>query len=335
MRIESRKQFETPPSGLIPRVFSSTPTGVRSLPGIFIRWYRYAQPPANGYEPFGFSERLLGKGLNGAHFSIPFVVFLLATLFCATPGHAEEPAQEKGLSPAQLNHTIEEVLQRREYAWRMPREKTEEEPDAGLLGRFFAAISKLLKRAGRAVIDALKWLIEHLFPREAPDADPAIAASAARLRILVYVLVVCVALAAVVLLWRRWPRPTLITAAVPVAAAAVNPADENVRADQLPADEWMTLAADYAQKGDFRLALRTVYLGTLAALGERELIVLARFKSNQEYLLELERRAHSGVQAPEVFRATVGLFECTWYGQHLATAEMLQAARGNFERLAT
>src|ERR1700733_8371753 len=82
-----------------------------------------------------------------------------------------------------------------------------------------------------------------------------------------------------------------------VAAEAIQSApdlrDENVGADQLPEDGWTKLARELLAKGELRLALRAFYLASLAHLADRNLINLARFKSNRDYERELRWRAHA------------------------------------------
>jgi hypothetical protein len=69
--------------------------------------------------------------------------------------------------------------------------------------------------------------------------------------------------------------------------------DETLGADLLPEDGWTKLGRELLARGELRLALRAFYLASLAHLAQRNLISLAKFKSNRDYLLELQRRAHS------------------------------------------
>ena len=85
----------------------------------------------------------------------------------------------------------------------------------------------------------------------------------------------------------------------------------------------MKLGHELLQRGEFRLALRAFYLASLAHLAERELITLARFKSNLDYQRELQRRAHALASIPELFAHHVAVFERSWYGPHEVTAESL------------
>ncbi len=95
----------------------------------------------------------------------------------------------------------------------------------------------------------------------------------------------------------------------------------------------MQLARELLARGEFRLALRAFYLSSLAHLADRNLISLARFKSNRDYERELQRRAHSFPQLREVFGENVSAFDRVWYGTHEATNELVARFAANVERL--
>ena len=92
--------------------------------------------------------------------------------------------------------------------------------------------------------------------------------------------------------------------------------DESVGADQLPEDGWTKMAHELLARGEFRLALRAFYLASLAHLAERNLISLARFKSNHDYERELTRRAHAFPALLELFEETVSAFDRVGYSPH-------------------
>src|SRR5581483_4028292 len=139
----------------------------------------------------------------------------------------------------------------------------------------------------------------------------------------------------VLLLFRAW-RSRRQTPAT-VASEAVQPvpdvADENVGADQLPEDAWTRLARELIERGEYRLAMRAFYLGCLAHLAERNLIHIARFKSNREYERELQRRAHSFPDLPALFGDNLSIFERIWYGRHEANREVVDQFALNVERI--
>ena len=112
-------------------------------------------------------------------------------------------------------------------------------------------------------------------------------------------------------------------------------ADENVSADQLPEDGWSKLARELLQQGELRLALRACYLGSLALLAERNLISLAKFKSNRDYERELDRRSHALPGVMGSFSENVSAFDRAWYGLHEVTREALDQFMRNVEKIRT
>jgi hypothetical protein len=124
---------------------------------------------------------------------------------------------------------------------------------------------------------------------------------------------------------RRRPRPVEI---VPAAiAAAPDLTDENVKADDLSTRRWLTLAGELAENGELRLAVRALYLATLAHLADHELITIEVYKSNHDYERELKRRAHEHPELISIFSSNLNSFERVWYG-------MYRIARADFDAFA-
>ena len=109
--------------------------------------------------------------------------------------------------------------------------------------------------------------------------------------------------------------------------------DENVAANELPEDGWLKLARELMEKGDLRLALRALYLASLAHLAQREFVNIAKFKSNREYELELRRRARTLPELQNAFGQNVTIFDRIWYGMHEVNQESLQNFQSNMERI--
>lgn len=76
------------------------------------------------------------------------------------------------------------------------------------------------------------------------------------------------------------------------------------------ADTLFREAENLAKAGDIRGAIRKSYIGLLLGFGDRKMISIARYKTNNDYLRELQR-------TPEVFRPAgqvTSVFEQIWYG---------------------
>jgi hypothetical protein len=109
--------------------------------------------------------------------------------------------------------------------------------------------------------------------------------------------------------------------------------DETVGAEQLPEDGWTALGRELLERGELRLALRAFYLGSLAHLASRQLISLARFKSNRDYERELRRRGHSFPALLSTFGENVSVFERIWYGAHEINRELVQQFLARVEQI--
>lgn len=108
---------------------------------------------------------------------------------------------------------------------------------------------------------------------------------------------------------------------------------EDIVADQLPEDEWMKLARSQIAKGETRLAIRALFLATLAHLGERGLLKIQRYKSNRDYRKELELRARQKTLLRDAFSENTGLFERAWYGLHQIGDDSLDHFMKNYEAI--
>lgn len=138
-----------------------------------------------------------------------------------------------------------------------------------------------------------------------------------------------------VLLWQayRQRRRGAAKEADESAAATPDLADEDVTADDLPEKDWLDLAREMLAKGDRRLALRAMYLASLALLAERDMIAIARFKSNGDYRAELQRRAHAVPDLVGAFAGNVDYFEDAWYGMHEVTDGIVRGFVANQKRI--
>ena len=109
--------------------------------------------------------------------------------------------------------------------------------------------------------------------------------------------------------------------------------DESLTADRLPESEWLALADEWMEKGDYRLALRAMYLGALNFLSARDLVSLRRWKSGLDYRRELARRARSKPDVPVAFTRGVAIFERGWYGRHAVDRAMAESLANGFNEM--
>lgn len=110
---------------------------------------------------------------------------------------------------------------------------------------------------------------------------------------------------------KRLPAPDPI----PLSASAGELDVAAGHASEAAAARWFEEAKRLESIGEYRLAMRAAFLGTLADFGEHRFLTLRRDRTNAEYCDELRRRA--GLPAAHIegaFAAAAQQFEAVWYG---------------------
>lgn len=282
-------------------------------------------------------------------FALALPLMFNAFSFADTPNPTAQDSPPVAISSQELNESLDHVLSQPEYAWRMPRERTpdaaQKETDFGFLKRVFdtferwgKTIKNWFKTLGKWFNNIKKWY-KKIFPDQ-PIERPVSGGSGgglAGVQLLLYILLAIVACVAAILIWRVWRARRKMHAPLEAAsdanAAKPDLNDENVDASQLPADNWLTLAHEMIERGEFRLALRAFYLAGLAFLGEQHLVALAKYKSDREYERELRRRAHAFPALLPVFTENMLAYQRSWYGMREVERPALDRAIANYEQL--
>ena len=294
---------------------------------------------------------------NGEDIDVAFrasavpVAALIATLWLggsslsmgqAPVNNPPPPPVLSSVDPKALDQHIRQVLKQDVFQWRMPRDPTKPKPgdEKGWFESFLDDIRRWLKSASDAVgnafdhwiTDKLKQMIKGLRGAHPIISDGSMAtpwADAAQL--ILKVLLAILGLLLAVLLIRQWRRlpPVVAQAALP----EVNLESDQVVATQLPENEWLRLAEEKINSGEFRLAMRALFLATLAHLGERKLLGIVRSKSNGDYVRELSLRARDRQDLRGRFGNSVKVFDWAWYGWHEVTRELLDQFRDNHQHI--
>ncbi|MBA4388793.1 MAG: hypothetical protein C0404_12490 [Verrucomicrobia bacterium] len=268
-------------------------------------------------------------------------VLLLAGAFSpACGGQPAGPARTAPDNAQSLDKSIERTISRPEYRWRLPREKLAPEATVAQHGTFWETLDRLILRHLEDIRDTLreiaKWIEKHLTMRPVdPNAAPSEITWRAGVIILMEILLALVVCVLLIMLYRLWRRRTRSPAPVRAQAVASVPdlVDETVSPDKYASDEWMALAHDLIAKGEYRLAIRAMFLACLTNLARRERITIRRHKSNREYMRELERKAHDDASLIEAFAGNISIIEKVWYGQHPASRETFEDFSMNQEKI--
>lgn len=250
----------------------------------------------------------------------------------AAPAPANAPP---AVAPAELDQSIEKTIQRREFSWRAPREKSAKPESEKKEAGWYERQVKKFKAWFNGVLESIGDFFKKIFRNRSGPASGGGSGWATPVGMLLYVMLTAVVCALAVLLFQLWQRRSRPAAAVVSEAITPVPdlANDDVAADQLPDDEWLRLARQLLERGELRLALRAFYLSSLAHLARRDLILLAKFKSNRDYERELGRRGHALPELHATFRQNIATFDRVWYGRHETSREQLEDFALNVERI--
>lgn len=222
------------------------------------------------------------------------------------------------ISPAYLDTIIEKTLNQREYAWKLPYVQDEKpEADKGFVYKSIDWLLKQLKKGIKTIGNWIKKLVEWIaekLARESKEIPSNEKKAKANPDILAAILIGIVAIGLLVLIIRKGKNDKNIKDENVVDTSIPDITDEHLTADELESRKWIELAIQLMNSGDLRLAMRALYMGTLAYLAEKEIIIIARYKSNYEYRQEIRRRAHQNVELIKDFNHIVMAIDRAWYG---------------------
>jgi hypothetical protein len=287
----------------------------------------------------GADLSVLLRRITAPRVAAPALV-LLAMCFPGTGSlcaQSAAPAAPEGRGN-QLSQNIERVLQGTEYQWRMPRDGAAKVEESSWLASGFkdlgAWINSILEHIGNAIGDLIDWLFggktTSVLPSNAPTGSAWMAMMPQILTVLAVVLVVCVAW----IFYRNWQQSRLTRVAeAEVAPAVIDLESEHVVATLLPENEWLRLAREKMEAGELRLALRALFLATLAHLGEKRMLQISGTKSNGDYVREIARKARGHEEVHASFLRQVRTFDRVWYGWHDVTQELMTSFQQEHERI--
>ena len=247
------------------------------------------------------------------------VALLLGVLALGNVEGQEAGVEPSAVSVQEIDLAIRDVVERPEFAWRMP----------GAVGDSveMSALARWVRKAGRWTKRAIEWLIRKLLVSDKPGNPSGSwfeGMGGARPLLTVLLLVVAVLLGLLVYRLVRQSRAPEAASAPAVQVRSVPDVDDvQTLASDLPEDEWMVMARDFVAAGDYRRALRAYYLSVLAHLHEQRIVRITRAKSNATYLKEVGRHAHRAPELTDVFRQAVRVFDRVWYGEYEVDREGL------------
>lgn len=182
-----------------------------------------------------------------------------------------------------------------------------------------------LRWLGKTLRDTLKrwfdwWddLFRRNRPPELPEGGSLVSAGSGPLT---WVLVALASALLLLALYRAWRRRRPVELAVGTAVAPGSSALPDALSQS--ADAWASFADKFARDGQWRLALRALYLELLVTLHERGAIRYERQRTNGDYLASLR-----GTPAGAPFARLTAAFDLAWYGNKPFESEAYESALG-------
>ncbi len=251
--------------------------------------------------------------------------------------HEKQAPVTLSVDAQKLGTAIEQTMAQREYAWRLPMEKKETLDDPP--GFFYKSMEWIFSQISGACRMVASWVeafwqwLEKLMPKPPGTPQAPEPRSLVNPKLLAAGLLGLALVLLLIFLRSLFKRDPLAKPSQQMDAAP-DISDDGVLADQLPADQWVDLGRELMEKGDLRLALRAVYLGTLARLARKNFIRIAGHKSNREYTREVGRKAHENEQLVRDFGYMVNTVDQVWYGMRKVNQAIFEDFFAAHQRIA-
>jgi len=230
----------------------------------------------------------------------------------------------------ELEKNICEVLKKREFAWRMPRDDKHE----------FNFISQLIIDFFTKIQDWRDTILEFLRKYfKVEGSNNGLFANILNFISKHYILLsvfVLLFLCPIVFIFLKKRSQVSLTSVKQVSKRKkADLGDENIRPDFMAFSEWTEIANSMIEKNDFRAALRAFFLASLSILGEKKLLTIVSCKTNREYLRELNRRCSYNDNIKSAFLENMTIFEKAWYGDYVVSRNEMLFVQGNMDSIIT
>ena len=270
-------------------------------------------------------------------------VFIIAVIFCFLPGWVGALSADENPSSHAFESELSEIFKQKKYQWQLSRRVGTELADSeeGWLARRMRELAESTQELLRSIDQWFDQMMEKA-TRDAAGASGGSSSDSLKgfeglkstFSLGLIAVVVGLILWLAFLLYRKYRDTSGNQKLENIPAEVVDLQSEDIVASQLPEGEWMRLAREQISKGDRRLAIRALFLATLANLGEKGVIMIARFKSNRDYRRELELKLRKKSELRTAFDENTTLFEESWYGWHPVEEETVEDFLKNHEIIA-
>ncbi len=293
----------------------------------------YAESVFKGFDIMAGLARL-GRASGVAAAALFMVLSSICLPASGDPGQAAvspvDTAASPAASPEQLDSSIEKVLSRREYSWRMP-QSAGDKAERGLIITYLDSLVDFIDD----IFTKISSWLENILPSRPPGRGMSGFASfaswvSANSVLLSVVFLAILAVLGFISFKRR--RRYAITENITPQPIPETPdlRDDNIAADLLKNSEWLELAKKMIAEGQLRLAARAIFLASIVSLAEQNALTIARHKTNLDYLREVRRRRHGSMRTIEAFRSSLSAFESVWYGNCVPDMLLVDSFMENF-----
>tara|TARA_R110000850_G_scaffold167905_1_gene292916 strand:- start:2103 stop:3530 length:1428 start_codon:yes stop_codon:yes gene_type:complete len=236
-----------------------------------------------------------------------------------------------------------ETMEKKKYQWQLSRRDTDagKSAEESWLSRRVREIAETTREIVRKVGIWIEDMMDRFSRRETPSPDSesgSLWEGIKKLSSSVSIALVGVVIGLLVWLgiavYRKHKGKEEIEVVDGGITGTIDLQSEDIVASQLPEGEWMRLAREQISKGDGRLAIRALFLASLANLGEEGILRIARFKSNRDYRRELELKVRKLAALRSAFDVNTTLFEEAWYGWHPVSEEIVDSFLENHRVIA-
>jgi hypothetical protein len=258
----------------------------------------------------------------------------------ASPNSIEVTEPQSGpvkrpLNQPQMDRQIERILENPEFSWREPYSETHRAKKKSLIGRFLSWIRESFLSIGNA-LNRLWESLRKIFDFKRYFAEPPTSESnlsSGISNLLTYLLWATLAGTIILFAFRlRKPKKNVPPRTV-LPPPIPDLADEGIEANQLSDGQWSALARQKIAAGEFRQALRALFLAVLALLASQRFIAIDRWKSNSDYEKELSRKAKPRSDLLALFSQSRHGFERCWYGADRVTSDDVENYSDLYERI--
>ena len=261
-----------------------------------------------------------GKRVFTAFFISAFWVFPISG---SEPSPASQPEISFINSP-EMGSNIKSVLERREFAWRIPTDKSVAGQDSYLM-TYIKAIFDFIEEWIQSVIEFWSKLMNL-------GGGAGLNFNFTK-RDFIALATIISALAGLLILYFYFKaRKNRVKKGVEATFSTPMPdlESEHVSADMLEESGWMELAADLAANGDLKLAARAIFLACIVSLNSKNALSIAKHKTNLDYYREINRRYHSHADIISAYSENLLGFEEIWYGTQQVDNEMISVFKNNY-----